>query len=65
VTNKTESEAVAEIERRLMTKFTSIAPADVAAATAQAHIRFADSKIRDFVPLLVERRASADFARVH
>lgn len=56
VPKKSEFDAVAEIERRLVTKFAAVPPADVSTAISQAHDRFADSKIRDFVPLLVERR---------
>jgi hypothetical protein len=36
----------------------------VATAVREAHARFETSKIRDFVPLLVERRASGTPAGV-
>ncbi|WP_102144827.1 three-helix bundle dimerization domain-containing protein [Mycobacterium hubeiense] len=61
---KTEPELIAEVERRLVAKFTAVPPQRVAAAVEDAHARFEDSVIRDFVPLLVERRVASELARL-
>jgi hypothetical protein len=48
---------LAEVERRLISKYEHVAPDQVTAAFQSARARFDQSPIRDFVPLLVERRA--------
>jgi hypothetical protein len=59
VSDLKEQVALAQLEARLTSVYAEI-PADrIAAAVHTAHARFADSPIRDFVPLLVERRARA------
>ncbi|MUL47271.1 hypothetical protein FZI85_21535 [Mycobacterium sp. CBMA293] len=60
---RTEQEACAEIETRLAAKFATLSAADVTAAVEGARAQFAGSKIRDFVPLLVERRADEELTR--
>jgi hypothetical protein len=58
-----EQAAMAQVEGRLTSKYADL-PADrVSMAIQQAHARFEQSKIRDFVPLLVERRARAELAK--
>jgi hypothetical protein len=57
-----EQAALAELEQRLASKYADIPPDRVSFAIRQAHARFERSKIRDFVPLLVERRAHAELA---
>jgi hypothetical protein len=60
---KTEEQVFAEIETRLTAKFADLPPARVTTVIDGARQQFADSTIRDFVPLLVERRAEEELAR--
>jgi hypothetical protein len=53
---------IAEIERRLTSKYAQLPPDQISSAIQNAHARFEQSPIRDFVPLLVERRARAELA---
>lgn len=52
-----EQTALKEIEQRLTSEFPGLPPEAVGTAIKQAHARFDASRIRDFVPLFVERRA--------
>ena len=54
---------IAEVERRLTSRFTQFAPDQVASVVMSARAHFEQSPIRDFVPLLVERRAGAELAK--
>jgi hypothetical protein len=58
-----EQMALAEIERRLALEFPEAASDAIGAAVKQAHSRFAASKIRDFVPLFVEKHARQQLSR--
>ncbi|MDX1876479.1 hypothetical protein SBE55_01480 [Mycolicibacterium sp. 141076] len=60
---KTEEQVFTEIETRLTAKFADLPPARVTTVIDVARRQFADSTIRDFVPLLVERRAEEELAR--
>lgn len=60
---KTERDMIDDVENRLVEKFAELPAARVSAAVDQAHARFAQSRIRDFVPLLVERRVTSELAR--
>lgn len=55
---------IARVERRLSTKYTNASADQIAVAVANAWKRFEQSSVRDFVPLLVERRAGAELAEV-
>jgi precorrin-4 methylase len=46
-----------EVRQRLISKYDQLPPAEVVLAVSRAQQRFVDSRVRDFVPLLVERRA--------
>ena len=59
---KSEDDALAEVEGRLITAFSGLPHAQVRDAVGQAYSSFQHSRIRDFVPLLVERRARAQLA---
>ena len=48
-----EAELIDHVERRLADKFAHIPSEHVSAVVAQARARFADSPVREFVPLLV------------
>ena len=54
---------LAEVQRRLTSEYPQLAPDRVGAAVTAAHVRFEHSPIRDFVPLLVERRAREALAQ--
>jgi hypothetical protein len=59
-----EQAALVQLEERLASTYADIPPDRVSTAIQKAHARFERSKIRDFVPLLVERRARAELAAV-
>lgn len=63
VTNA-EEQIFAEIQYRLAAKFAAIPPAQVATVVSDSRKLFLDSKIRDFIPLLVERRANVELLRM-
>jgi hypothetical protein len=52
-----EETLLAEIQRRLLDEFPSVSPAAVNTLICEQHARFEASRIRDFVPLFVEKRA--------
>ena len=52
-----EDTLLADIERRLVDEFPSVGPVAVNSLVRKEHARFETSQIRDFVPLLVEKRA--------
>jgi len=52
-----EDTLLADTERRLVDEFPYVAPAAVNTLIRKEHARFETSQIRDFVPLLVEKRA--------
>jgi hypothetical protein len=52
-----EETLLADIERRLVDEFPYVAPMVVDAVIRKEHARFEASRIRDFVPLFVEKRA--------
>ena len=54
---------MADVERRLTSKYAHLPPDQICAAVQNARARFAQSPIRDFVPLLVERHARAELTR--
>ena len=59
-----EQTLIAEVERRLIAKYEqTIPPHRIATIVRDAHARFERSRIRDFVPLLVERRARAELGK--
>ena len=55
-----EMDQLGEVERRMVAKYPDLP--QVSQVIAQAHNRFADCRIRDFVPLLVERRARTELS---
>ena len=58
-----EQTQVADVERRLTSKYAQLPPDQISSVVRQAHARFEQSPIRDFVPLLVERHARAELAK--
>ncbi|MBB4855930.1 hypothetical protein HNP40_003344 [Mycobacteroides chelonae] len=58
-----EQALVAEAQQRLAAKYVQVPPDQIAETVRAAHASFIDCPIREFVPLLVERRAAAALAR--
>lgn len=59
-----EQVALERLEERLSTAYADL-PRDRISSTIQtAHARFEQSRIRDFVPLLVERRAQSELGQI-
>jgi len=52
------------VERRLVQKYAALPPDDVAAVVQHAYTQFQQSTVRDFIPLLVERRASEELSNL-
>lgn len=59
---KTEEQIFAEIADHLSAKYSDVSSTRVAAVINDTRNLFSDSKIRDFIPLLVERRASRELS---
>ena len=57
-----EQAALSQLEQRLTSSYVGVSADRIEAAVRTAHARFEHSKIRDFVPLLVERRARDELA---
>jgi hypothetical protein len=60
-----EEALIDEVQQRLAQKYAHLPRDDVSAAVQAALTRFERSSIRDFVPLLVERRASVQLSTQH
>ena len=59
-----EAAAIGEVVRRLTAAYSDVPADKVAAAVQNALARFELSRIREFVPLFVERRARAELAQL-
>jgi hypothetical protein len=57
VSSLSEQLALAQVKERLTSTYADVPPEQVSSVIQSVHARFEASKIRDFVPLLVERRA--------
>jgi hypothetical protein len=56
--------AARKLSKHRLTDVYAHLPADqISTVVAQAHARFEHSAVRDFIPLLVERRARAELSR--
>lgn len=60
VGRRTEQDQVNDVETRLREKFPSLPSEHVTAAVSDAHKHFVTSTVRDYIALLVERRAVAN-----
>src|ERR1700694_5247008 len=58
-----ETLLIDQVVQRLTTRYAGLPPDQVAGAVRSAHARFEQSPIREFVPLLVERRARSELSR--
>ena len=57
-----ETLLIDQVVQRLTTRFADLPPEQVADTVQNAHARFEECPIREFVPLLVERRARAELS---
>ncbi|MCW2649076.1 MAG: hypothetical protein QOE41_3914 [Mycobacterium sp.] len=64
MTEISEQLLIADVERRLTGKYPHIPVDQIVLAVQDALARFEHSRIRDFVPLLVERHARAELAKM-
>jgi hypothetical protein len=58
-----EAALIDEVHQRLVSKFSHVPKEQISVTVAQAHARFEHSRVRDFIPLLVERRAKVMLAQ--
>ncbi|TDO14687.1 hypothetical protein EV580_2821 [Mycobacterium sp. BK086] len=61
--NVSEVMLIEQVVDRLAAAYSDHPRDDVARTVAEAHDHFHDSTVREFIPLLVERRARAELAR--
>ena len=57
---RTEQDQVNDVETRLLQRFSELPADHVTAAVSDAHKHFVASTVRDYIALLVERRAIAN-----
>jgi hypothetical protein len=57
-----EAQAVGRVAEALRTRFPQVPAEAIAAKVRSAHDEFAGAPIREFVPVLVERRVRAELA---
>ena len=62
VAEMSEPTLIAAVERRLTSKYAQVPPEQISSVVHNAYARFEQSRTRDFVPLLVERRAREQLA---
>ena len=62
VAKVSETVMIDQVVERLATAFSDLPVEDVDAVVRTTHDRFRDSTVREFVPLLVERRSRAQLA---
>ncbi|WP_068008784.1 three-helix bundle dimerization domain-containing protein [Nocardia pseudobrasiliensis] len=60
-----ENTLIRYVAERLVTRHPDLPPARIADMVHHAHARFDGVKVRDFVPLLVERRVTNELATMH
>lgn len=61
----TGDDELLQVERvieRLITRYPSLSPVDIEHIVRTVHKRLAESRVRDFIPLLVEKAARRDLA---
>lgn len=60
VGKRTEQDQVNDVQTRLLEKYAGLPAEHIAAAVTDAHKHFVESTVRDYIALLVERRAVAN-----
>jgi hypothetical protein len=58
-----EGDAIAEVVRRLEERFPSVPSSQITEAVREAQHHYDDARVRDFVPVFVEREARAALER--
>jgi hypothetical protein len=61
-TSPREDLAIVQVAQRLHERFPAVPEARIEATVQQQYHQFDDSRIRDFVPIFVERRAREELA---
>ena len=61
---KTDEQVFSEITERLTVRFSDVPSATISNIIGDTRNLFSDSKIRDFVPLLVERRVARHLSTI-
>ena len=59
-----ERALIGDVERRLAKKYTALPHDQVSAVVQHAYARLQTSRVRDFIPLLVERRANEELGEL-
>ena len=62
MTGDDEQLQVEKVIERMITRYPSLSPVDIEHIVRTVHKRLAESRVRDFIPLLVERAARRDLA---
>lgn len=62
MTQLSEQQVIDQIAERLTGRYATVPPETITRVVHDKHIQFDGRPIRDFVPLLVERQASAELA---
>lgn len=60
----TEQTIIEQLAQRLARRFPTLSGETIMQVVRQHHARFDGSRIRDFIPLFVERGAKADLGRL-
>jgi hypothetical protein len=55
---------IADVQRRLASKYAQFPPEEISTIVRSAHQKFAQSPIRDVVPLFVERNTQVRLAKL-
>ncbi|TDZ93463.1 three-helix bundle dimerization domain-containing protein [Mycobacteroides salmoniphilum] len=63
VSGMSEQALLAAVRQRLTAQYAQVPPERAATIVGRVHALFAESPAREFVPLLVERRARAELAK--
>ncbi|WP_054812649.1 three-helix bundle dimerization domain-containing protein [Nocardia arizonensis] len=58
-----EETQIRQVIERLANRYPDVGPGTIERTVADARAKFADAKVRDFVPLLVNKRAKQTLAR--
>ncbi|WP_270352827.1 three-helix bundle dimerization domain-containing protein [Microbacterium testaceum] len=62
-TDPNEAAVIDEIVERLETRFPNQSPSAIRSAVEEARVHFARARVKDFVPLFIEREAKARLER--
>jgi len=61
---KTDEQVFAEITQRLTARFSDVPSTTISSIIGDTRDLFSESKVRDFVPLLVERRVARQLSTI-